>query len=47
MRAGWAACYSMVWFGLANLDELLILGELLPEQGGQSCVHQNGLVWFG
>jgi hypothetical protein len=25
-RAGWAACNSMVWFGLANLNELLILG---------------------
>jgi hypothetical protein len=37
----------MVWFGLAHLDELLILGELLPEQGGLGSVQQHGLVWFG
>ncbi len=37
-RAGWAACNSMVWFGMANLDKLLILRELLPEEGGLGCV---------
>jgi hypothetical protein len=37
----------MVWFGLANLDELLILGGLLPEEGGLGRMYQHGLVWFG
>ncbi len=46
-RLSWAACNSMVPFGLTNLDELLILGELLPEEGELGRVQQHGLVWFG
>ncbi len=46
-RAGWAACDSVVWYGLAHLDELLIIGELLSEEGGLGRVQQHGLVWFG
>jgi hypothetical protein len=37
----------MVLFGLANLNEVLILGELLPMKGALGRVQQHGLVWLG
>jgi hypothetical protein len=44
-HTGRAGVRTAAWFGFANLIELLILGELLSEQGA-GWVACNGLVWL-
>jgi hypothetical protein len=45
-HSGRAGVSTTAWFGLANLIELLILRELLSEQGA-GWVACNSVVWFG